>query len=129
MNKTKGQFAQIAKSERLAFNSVAGWQSGLMRLIYNRVNLLDLGSVRSNRTPAATINFAPSVVVATSGAILWPKPKDEVSTPIVILARLPEESKGENDVPQLRNRNGEGWKIWEEKDSEIPMQEMRQAIQ
>jgi len=36
--------------------------------------------------------------------------KDGVSTPAVIFALAPEESKGENDLPQLSNRMQEIWK-------------------
>lgn len=95
--KCKGQQKQIEKPESLASDSVASWQSGLMRLTYNRVNLPRIGSVRSIRTLAATINHAPSVVRATSGAIILRRePKDRVSRPTVIVALRLEESKSEN---------------------------------
>ena len=124
--------SQRFKSERLgplASMSVASWQSGLMHLTYNLANgdLTAVPSVRIGHSPLS--NNAPSVVRATSGAILRPKPKDEVVGPVVILARLPEESKRQNDVPQLRDTDGQGREIRQESDSEIPLQEMREAIQ
>lgn len=36
--------------------------------------------------------------------------EDGVSTPVVILAQRPEESKGQNDVPQLPHRMPKVWK-------------------
>jgi hypothetical protein len=73
--------------------------------------------------------YAPSVVRATSGAILRREPKDRVGIPTVIVALRLEESKGENDLPQLRNRNGESRKVREESYSAIPLQEVWKAIQ
>src|SRR5687768_8971316 len=118
--KIKGQQSNVHRFVG-PFVSVASWQRGLMRLTYDQVNLLRIGSVRSIRTLAATINNAPSVVRATSGAIFLGLAKKTRFSPIVILALTPKESKGQNDLSQLRNRNGQSWEVRQEIDSEIPL--------
>ena len=127
--KAKGQRIRSQKPNTLAFDSVASWQSGLMRQPVKLCNGVQSPFAGPNPALAASIKYAPSVVVATSGAILRPKPKNEVVTPIVILAHRLEESKDQNDVPQLRDRDGEGREIWEESNSAIPVQTVREALQ
>ena len=119
--KTKGQQDRVTEPALMAFFSVASWQSGLMRQPVKLCNGVQSPFAGPNPALAASIKYAPLVVVATSGAILRPKPKDEVVTPIVILVHRLEESKDQNDVPQLRDRDGKGREIWEESNSAIPM--------
>jgi hypothetical protein len=111
IKKAKGQRLRSKKPNSLAFISVASWQSGLMRPAYDWVNgdLTTVPSVRIGHSPQ--LNYAPSVVEATSGAILGREPKDRVVGPTVIVALRLKESKSENDLPQLRNENGESWKV------------------
>ena len=121
---TKGQQELVVRPEPLALCAVASWQSGLMHLTYDQVNgVMGTSSVRPNRTLAASFNNAPSVVRATSGAIQGPKPKNGVATPTVILALSVPESKGQNDVPQLRDSVQEVRERSQRK-SAVPLREM-----
>lgn len=129
LHKTKGQQDQVIEPALMAFDSVASWQSGLMRQPVKLCNGALSPFAGPNPALATITKFAPLVVEATSGAILRPKPKNEVVTPIVILAHRLEESKGQNDVPQLRDRDGKGWEIWKESNSAIPVQTVREALQ
>ena len=117
-------------TDMLAFVSFGEVPEQVMGLTVNqRLPLFAHGDGGSNPPLSANLITAPLVVRATSGAILRPKPKNEVVTPIVILAHRLEESKDQNDVPQLRDRDGKGREIWEESNSAIPMQTVREAVQ
>jgi hypothetical protein len=45
------------------------------------------------------------------------------------LAPSLEESKGENDVPQLRSPNRESREIWQEENSALPLQTVWEVLQ
>ena len=67
--KGKGQRIRSYKPCSLAFDSAAGWQSGLMPRTVNPVNGVESTcSVRPNRTPAVSLKTALLVVGTTSGA-------------------------------------------------------------
>ena len=128
--KEKGQPNQY--NTRLGLASYFCWRGArrVMGLTVNqRLPMFEHGDGGSNPPLSASMKNAPSVVRATSGAILWPKPQDGVSTPTVIVALSLEESKGKNDVPQLRNGDGESREVRQEGDSAISMQEVWEAFQ
>jgi len=49
-------------------------------------------------------------------------------TPTAILDPLPGESKVQDDLPQLPNRNGQGGVLWPEKGSTLEVPAVRSAV-
>src|SRR6266446_8433836 len=77
-------------------------------------------------TPATLSNSCPSIVEATEGLILGPKPKDRVDTHCHF-SSTPEEIKGQNDVPQLPFSDGQGRILWSEESPTLEMPAMWEA--
>jgi hypothetical protein len=97
-NKAKGQ------SFELAFDHAAGWQRGLLRPIYTRVNgvLVTPSSVRSSRTPAASLISTPPVA-RNCWQGFQTHAIAHMSLDNAIVNQSPVKGKVYNDVLQLRN--------------------------
>jgi hypothetical protein len=70
--------------------------------------------IRAHRVAGSTPVAHPKLVprrqlVAGNGAYPRAEAKGQVCDTAVILAHRPEESKGQNDVPQLQSRVMRGW--------------------
>jgi len=83
------------------------------------------GSIPS--TPATLSNNRPSVVRATEGLILGPKPKDRVGTHCHFSPK-PEESKGRNDLPQLPYPDGQSRVLQRKEGPAVEVPAVQQAI-
>jgi hypothetical protein len=66
--------------------------------------------VADNSPQVHEFNAPPIVISYRRGTSSGLSQKDGVSRPTVIFALVLEESKGENDLPQLPNRMQETWK-------------------
>ncbi len=74
----------------------------------SRLSILGARS-RGFNSPLVQQFNAPLVVLTTHGTCPRITAKDRVVTPAVILAYRSEESKGQNDVPQLQGQVREVW--------------------
>jgi hypothetical protein len=122
LNKTKGQQAQVAKPEPLALSFSFGPVT--QRIEWSATNRLVAGL--SPARPSTSFGLVDSANYQR-GHILKPKPKDRVSKPTVIFALALGKTQGQNDMPQLQNRNGESWLLWKGKDPALQMQAMRKT--
>ncbi len=95
--------ANPIRSDRLAHLSV-GLREG------SRLSILGAPSRGFNSPQVHKLNSPTSGANHPWGTSSGRSQKDGVSTPTVIFALAPEESKGENDLPQLPNRMQEIWK-------------------
>ena len=97
VNKANGQRNSVSKQNPLALCVYGGGSSmPVERPICNR---LVVGSIPTRRPNFST----PLAALTVRGAYLGLAPKAGL-VPTVILMPLPEESKTQNDLPQLQNR-------------------------
>ena len=101
--KTKGQLLNEYSVGSLAFSSL-GLGDG------SRWSVLGAHSRGFNSPQVHKFNRPTSGANHPWGTSSGRSQKDGVSRPAVILAHRPEESKGQNDVPQLQGRMPEIWK-------------------
>ena len=94
--KTKGQRIFPYVIDMLAFNSMGLRDGSRRRLLESLGRGFESPQVHHNDCPTNSANYLWGTSSGRSH-------KDGVSTPAVILAQRPEESKGQNDVPQLSN--------------------------
>jgi len=80
----------------------------------SRLGILGARSRGFNSPQVRKFNALAVAVNYQQGSSSGRSRKDGVSTPAVIFALAPEESKGENDLPQLPDRMQEIWKDPEE---------------
>jgi hypothetical protein len=96
--KTKGQQRNLAMIELLAFHDVGLWDGSRSRILGARSRGFDSLQVHTKLKvlPANGWNRLRGMSSGMSRRQGW--------KPAVILAQRPEESKGQNDVPQLQDR-------------------------
>lgn len=120
-NKAKGQSGTVAKPELLAFAYSYGPVP--QRIEEPITNRLVLGW---NPSRSATLN-SPVRSANYSRGLASGKPKAGLLRSTAILDLSPEESKAQNDVPFVQNRNSKSWSRTERR-SALEMPAMRETV-
>jgi hypothetical protein len=123
-NKEKGQRDTVVKLNPSAFARFYGpVPQGIEEPTTNRlvVGWIPTRSAIFNSAPLAATNYLKGLA---SG-----KTQDRVATPTAIVDLSPEEIKVQNDLPQLPDRDGQGWFLREKQNPTIQVHSMREEIQ